>query len=225
MEPSSPSTRTRIKVCGLRTPEHADLCARLGVDWIGLNFHRPSVRFIEPEVAAELTARLPESTRAVGLFVDRPADDIARTCEIAGLHLIQLHGKEPVELLADLPPLPVVRAFRIGDDAAIQSMLEYMERAEALGHPLHAVLVDAYVPGAQGGTGHAIEDQLLAKLPSLPRLILAGGLNPENVRDRIDKVHPWMVDVASGVESSPGQKCPDRIAAFVRAVGSSRSHS
>lgn len=225
MEPSSPIPRTRIKVCGLRTPEHADLCARLGVDWIGLNFHRPSIRSIDPRDARALTERLPETTRAVGLFVDLPAQQVGHACELAGVHLIQLHGREPVELLRDLPPLPVIRAFRIGDVAAIAAMRDYVAEAEAIGHPLHAVLVDAYVPGTQGGTGHAIEDELLAKLPALPRLILAGGLNPENVRDRIDQVHPWMVDVASGVESAPGEKCPDRITAFVRAVGSPRSHS
>ncbi len=173
---------------------------------------------MEPDDVPELTAGLPETTRKVGLFVDLSAGLVARCCKIAGIQVIQLHGKEPVWMLRDLPDLPVIRAFRIGKEADIRAMSEYIERADAMRRPLHAVLVDAYVPGSQGGTGHSIEDALLAKIPPHPRLILAGGLTPENVRDRIERVRPWMVDVASGVETAPGRKCPDRIEAFVRAV-------
>ena len=96
----------------------------------------------------------------------------------------------------------------------------YLDRAEALGHPLHAVLVDAFVPGVAGGTGVAIAEDLLGLDPRRPRLILAGGLTPENVAERAGRVRPWMVDVASGVESSPGRKCPERIGAFAAAARS-----
>ena len=94
-------------------------------------------------------------------------------------------------------------------------MVADLERAETLGRVPDAVLVDAHVAGQHGGTGHAIADSLLDLLPRLPRLILAGGLTPENVAERVGKVRPWMVDVASGVESSPGRKNRDKVARFI----------
>jgi phosphoribosylanthranilate isomerase len=97
-------------------------------------------------------------------------------------------------------------------------MVRYLRRAEELGRPPDAVLVDSLVPGRAGGSGQAIAADLLSLLPSLPRLILAGGLTPENVADRITRVRPWMVDVASGVESAPGLKDLARVKAFITAA-------
>jgi phosphoribosylanthranilate isomerase len=99
-------------------------------------------------------------------------------------------------------------------------MGEYLARAEALGRGPDAVLVDAYVPGRAGGTGTAIVDELLSLIPPHPHLILAGGLTPENVAGRCRAVRPWMVDVASGVESSPGRKDPGKVRRFIQAVKS-----
>jgi len=208
----------RVKVCGLTTVPDAFACARAGVDWIGLNFFPGSSRYVTPEVAAEIVAALPAGCSAVGLFVDRPPGEVASVAEAVGLRVVQLHGFEPPEDLVALAHLTVVRAFRLGDEAAVVHMANYLERAAALGRPPDAVLVDGYVAGQAGGTGHAIAADLLDLLPPLPRLVLAGGLTPENVAERVARVRPWMVDVASGVESSPGRKAPDRVASFVLAV-------
>jgi phosphoribosylanthranilate isomerase len=99
-------------------------------------------------------------------------------------------------------------------------MLEYLERARSIGHAPDATLIDAAVPGHQGGTGTLVAEELLDSLPPLPRLILAGGLHAGNVAERVARVRPWMVDVASGVESSPGRKDPVQVAAFIRAARS-----
>ena len=119
-----------------------------------------------------------------------------------------------------LAPLRVVKAFRLRDLAAIGAMRAWLGEADDLGCPPYAVLVDAFVAGLAGGTGHRIDDALLDALPRRPRLILAGGLNPGNVAERIGRVGPWMVDVAGGVESSPGRKDARLVAEFVAAARS-----
>ena len=212
----------KIKVCGVINPGDAASCCAAGADWIGLNFHPGSPRRIDPDLAASLVAALPAGASAVGLFVDRPAAEVIEVAARVGLRLVQLHGDEPVADLAALgrAGLRVVRAFRLADAASIAAMLAYLRSADDAGHPPYAVLVDAFAPGLAGGTGRAIDPALLAALPPLPRLILAGGLTPGNVADLVRRVRPWMVDVASGVESSPGVKDAGLMAAFVRAARS-----
>ncbi len=208
----------RVKVCGLTSVADALACAAAGVDRVGLNFHPGSPRRIDPGLAAEIVAALPASCVAVGLFVDRPPDEVARVAERVGVTDVQLHGSEPAEDLVALSHLRVIRAFRLGDDAAVEAMIDYLRHATRLGRPPDSVLVDGYVAGQAGGTGQSISTVLLDCLPPLPRLVLAGGLTPENVAGRVARVRPWMVDVASGVESSPGHKDAARVAAFVAAA-------
>jgi phosphoribosylanthranilate isomerase len=131
---------------------------------------------------------------------------------------VQLHGDEPPGCPAALPNLKVVKAFRLGDASDVRRMVAWLDEAGRLGRTPDAVLVDAYVPGLAGGTGRSIADALLDLLPALPRLVLAGGLTPANVAERVARVRPWMVDVAGGVESAPGRKDPARVAAFIRAA-------
>jgi phosphoribosylanthranilate isomerase len=209
-----------VKICGLTCVEDAVASAELGADWIGLNFHRPSPRYIEPEIAAEIIAALPQRVTTVGVFVDRPPREVAEMAGRLGLGAVQLHGQEPIEDLTVLRGLRVIRAFRLRRAEGWTIVSDFLMRAEALGHPPAGVLIDAYVPGLPGGTGTAIDASVLDARPSLPRMILAGGLSPDNVADRIARVRPWMVDVASGVESVPGRKDPAAIAAFIRAVSS-----
>jgi len=216
----SPPARVLVKVCGLTTVADALATAAAGADWIGLNFHPPSPRFVPPDEAAAIVAALPEGIEPVGLFVDRPAAEVAELAARVGLRTVQLHGSEPPEDIAALHPLRVVRAFRLGDSTAVAAMLAYLDRCRSLRFPPFAVLVDAYLAGLPGGTGHSIPPDLLAELPPLPRLILAGGLTPENVGERVARARPWMVDVAGGVESAPGRKDAGRVAAFVGATRS-----
>jgi len=193
-------------------------CASAGADWIGLNFHPGSPRRVDPGLAAEIIASLPPSTEAVGLFVDRPPGEVAGLADRLGLRIVQLHGREPPEDLPALGRLRIIRSYRLGDADDVARMNADLVRSEALGRRPDAVLVDAFVPGQAGGTGREVAAEVLAILPPLPRLILAGGLTPENVADRVARVRPWMVDVASGVESAPGRKDPVRVVAFLKAA-------
>lgn len=213
-------SRVLVKICGLTRVDEAVACARLGADWIGLNFHPPSPRSILPELAAEIVEALPDGATPVGVFVDRPPAEVAAIADRVGLRVVQLHGREPLDDLAELRSLEVVRAFRIRSVEDWSEVVRFVEAAEAIGHPLSGALVDAYVPGLPGGTGRAIDLSLLDEAPPLPRMILAGGLTPENVAERVARARPWMADVASGVESSPGRKDLETVAAFVRAVRS-----
>jgi phosphoribosylanthranilate isomerase len=208
----------RVKICGLTSVDDAVACAQLGADWIGLNFHPPSPRWVAPGVAAEIVAALPHPAVPVGVFVDRPAFEVAEMAERLGLGIVQLHGREPPEALLSLSRFRIVRAFRIGHRRDWESVAEYLARAEALGRRLDEVLIDASVPGQAGGTGISISEDLLDRRPPLPHLILAGGLTPQNVAARITRVHPWMVDVASGVESAPGRKDAEKLRRFIAAA-------
>jgi len=210
----------RIKICGLTRAEDALMVAEAGADWIGLNFHPPSPRFIEPVIAREIVRALPVSTTPVGLFVNSPPEQVAETAGQLGLKIVQLHGQEPPEDLLELSHLMIIRAFRLNDLSSISAMVESLNRSAELGRSPDAVLIDGFAAGTLGGTGVAIADHLLERLPSLPHLILAGGLNPGNVADRIRKIRPWMVDVASGVESAPGRKDPVKVRAFIDAARS-----
>ena len=220
-----------VKICGLTSVTDALSAAKAGANWLGLNFHRPSPRFVDEPTARTIVEVLPTGVEAVGLFVNRETRYILETARRVGFRIVQLHGDEPAEDVRALQDagFQVVRAFRIGDASAIARMVVWLLQAEDLGGKPDAVLVDAFVASAPGGTGHSISDNLLDLLPprteisplgivGISRLILAGGLTPENVTARIQRVRPWMVDTASGVESAPGRKDFDQMSAFIQAV-------
>jgi phosphoribosylanthranilate isomerase len=194
----------RVKICGVTCVDDAMACAEAGADWIGLNFHPASPRYLELSRAAEIIAVLPASLSVVGLFVDRPAREVAEVAGRLGLEIVQLHGHEPPSDLLALNHLQIIRAFRLRPASAWSEVTEYLDRAKSMGRLPDAVLIDAYVAGMPGGTGATIENDVLECAPPLPRLILAGVLTPLNV--------------ASGVESSPGRKDHARVAAFIRAA-------
>jgi phosphoribosylanthranilate isomerase len=210
----------RIKICGLTQVDEAVACLNAGADWVGLNFHVRSPRHLDLERAAEIVAALPQPSQAVGLFVDRSALEVASVARSLGLSVVQLHGNEPPQDLLLLEHLWIIRAFRLASAADVHRMSDYLTLADKLGRPPDAVLVDAFVSGEMGGTGTLVADDLLPLLPPLPHLILAGGLTPDNVTERIARVRPWMVDVATGVESSPGRKDPQKVRNFIHAVRS-----
>jgi phosphoribosylanthranilate isomerase len=212
----------RIKICGLTRADEAVACLCAGADWIGLNFHAHSPRSVTLDRGAEIMAALPSPARAVGLFVDRPAIEVSDVAAELGLSAVQLHGNEPLEYLQALNHLWIIKAFRLGRESDIRTMSDYLARAGELGRMPDAVLIDAQVAGMVGGTGTLVADALLPLLPAFSRMILAGGLRPENVAERLQRVHPWMVDVASGVESSPGRKDLAKVRAFIHAARSAR---
>ncbi|MGL4552000.1 MAG: phosphoribosylanthranilate isomerase [Gemmataceae bacterium] len=198
----------RVKICGVTHPDDLAAACDLGADAVGLNFHPPSPRYVTPERAAELLARLPPFVEAVGVFVSMPASQ-ARAV-IAGqerIHTVQVHGDIST---ADGAFIPAFAPRSADDLAAIDAFL-------ARCRPL-AVLVDGHAAGLHGGTGKAAPWELLAGWrPAVP-LILAGGLTAENVAEAVRIVRPYAVDVAGGVESSPGRKCPDKMRRFLSAA-------
>jgi phosphoribosylanthranilate isomerase len=211
-------TAIRVKICGLTRVDQAVACAELGVDWIGLNFHPTSPRYVEPSQAAEIVRALPQSVSAVGVFVDRPVVEVAELASRTGIGIVQLHGQESPEVIGLLRPFRVVKAFRLESYAAWGRVVDYLAQAESLGSPPDAILIDSYVAGKPGGTGQTIDGDFFDGKPPLDHLILAGGLNASNVAEHIRRAGPWMVDVASGVESAPGCKDLSKVAAFVKAV-------
>ena len=206
----------RIKICGITNVADALAAADAGADAIGLNFFPESRRCVDLATARAVIEVLPERVAAVGLFVNATAAHVCSVADELRLDLIQLHGDEPVEYLAQLGQRRVMKAFRAGADG-LSGMIAYVEAAEASGTPLRMVLLDAAVPGKFGGTGQLADWNAALELScavTVP-LVLAGGLTPENVAEAIRAVRPAAVDTSSGVESSPGHKDPVKVREFV----------
>lgn len=215
-----------VKVCGLIDPAEASDCLAAGVDWLGLNFHPPSPRSVSVDRAREVLRVFDRDPAgcSVGLFVGRPPEEVAAVCRTLGLERVQLHGEEPPEDLVALGDFFLIRAFRLRDELSVGVMAAYLERAERLGRSPDAILIDAWSPTAFGGTGASIGSSILSNLPPIRRLMLAGGLTPENVAERVALAKPWMVDVASGVESALGRKDPAKVKRLLAALRTSQFH-
>ena len=208
----------RIKICGITTLEDAQLCASVGADAIGLNFYAASSRSVTIDEAVRITLPLRGKLDLVGVFVNHPVEEVNQIATATKLDWVQLHGDEPPELLAHIDKsFQLLRVFRFqpGDQSRISDDLR---ACEAAGRLPDAVLLDAAVKGHYGGSGTAIAwEQLSGEwdfLHGLP-LVLAGGLNPENVTEAVNVARPFAVDVASGVELEPGRKDPDKVSDFV----------
>ncbi|MBI3174245.1 MAG: phosphoribosylanthranilate isomerase [Chloroflexi bacterium] len=201
---------TKIKICGIKTLKDAQAAINAGADYLGFNFYPKSVRFIEKPACAEITSVLKREhpqAKLVGVFVNSPLDEMKDILQTCHLDLAQLHGDETPETFAQLAP-HAFRAFR-----GIPESNAGYERSEA---PF--MLIDAAVKGVYGGSGVTADWAVAAKLAQQYPLLLAGGLTPENVADAVRQVRPWGVDVASGVESAPGEKDAGKMKAFVRAI-------
>jgi len=209
------------KICGIRDLDTALAVVDAGADAIGLNFFARSPRSVAPADAAAIVRALPEAVESVGLFVNHSVSDVQQTVECCKLTMVQIHGDEPPEFLAELqsrlPDLRLLRAFRIGADGC-SPVADYLAECRRLKVSLAGCLADARVTGSFGGTGHTLPWDLLVEQydsAGWPRLVLAGGLTPENVARAIEVAAPWGVDTASGVESVPGVKDLDRVRRFI----------
>jgi len=201
-------------VCGITSVEDGLLAARAGADAVGFVFWPGSPRALDLEAARRISAALPPFLLRVGVFVDAPRDALIHTAEAVGLDVLQLHGQEPPEALAGLPRR-VLKAVSVGDDFRPEDALRYE------GH-VAGILLDTKVPGGPpGGTGQPFDwTRVRPVREGASFLMLAGGLNAENVRRALTAVRPDAVDVSSGVESQPGRKDPDKLKAFIEAVRS-----
>ena len=197
----------RVKICGVTRLEDALLAARLGADALGFNFWPGSRRFLAPAAARAMVERLPPFVTPVGVFVNQPEEEILRAAGESGVRVVQLHGDEPPGLCARLP-FPVVKAVRVATPLPLDALRAY---------PVAAFLLDAPSSG-YGGSGVTFDWSLAEGVAGLAPVILAGGLDPENVAAAVRRVRPYAVDVASGVESAPGVKDAARVARFIAAV-------
>ena len=199
---------TRVKICGITCIEDALHAAALGADAVGFVFYPKSHRYVAAEKVREIIAGLPPLVITVGLFVNEAPQVVRETVLYCGLDRVQLHGEEDPRLVG-LPPRRVIKAIRVRDAASLSDPGYWGE------FPL---LLDAWSEHGFGGSGETFDWQLAARMAERYPIILAGGLNPRNVREAIAAVRPYGVDVASGVEREPGLKDPDKVAAFLQAA-------
>jgi phosphoribosylanthranilate isomerase len=207
------AARVFVKVCGITSAADAALAADAGADAVGFVFWPMSSRRIEPGKAEAISRGLPPFLLRVGVFVDAPAEEMARVADQVGLDLLQLHGDEPPEAVLGLTRR-ALKAVRVGKGFRAEDALRYDQAA--------GLLVDTRLPGETmmpGGTGVPFDWTLVRGVREQTRfLMLAGGLSPDNVVEALRAVRPDGVDVSSGVESLPGRKDPDKVRAFVRNV-------
>jgi len=203
--------RVFVKICGITSPEDAEMAAEAGADAVGFVLWPKSPRHVDAAEARRLGRGLPPFVVRVGVFVDATRDELVRASEEAGLDLLQLHGEEPPSALADLPRR-ALKAVRVGEGFTAEEALRYEGRAAGL-------LLDTRALSRPGGTGETFDWTLAREVRKRASfLVLAGGLGPENVAAALKAVQPDGVDVSTGVESAPGKKDAAKVRAFVDAV-------
>ena len=215
---------TKVKICGVRNSENALMVARAGADMIGLNFYPATPRYVEPALARDIAQRLRDECGAacptlIGVFVNAEAAEVHAIAEQVGLDRAQLSGDESADTLRDLGGL-AFKAIRPVDEAQALADAKQFGRLAAAADDSPSILVDAFNPKLYGGTGETTSlNVALAVKATVKRMMLAGGLNPENVGERLRLIRPWAVDVASGVEADvPGIKDEGKVRAFIQAV-------
>ncbi len=201
--------RTRVKICGITREEDAQAAVALGADAIGLVFYPPSPRAVTPPLAASIVKRLPAFVTVVGLFVNETRERVGEIARTVPLDLLQFHGDESA---ADCSGhgRPWIKAIRMRESVDLaQAMQDYAGSS--------GLLLDTYQAGVPGGTGETFDwNRIPRELRS--RIILAGGLSPENVDQAIRQLRPYAVDVSGGVEAAKGIKDADKMAAFIAGV-------
>ncbi len=201
---------TRIKVCGITRLEDAQLAVELGASALGFNFYPPSPRCTTPCAAHSIIESLPPFVVAVGVFADETEmEHVIATARESGVCVIQLHGPRFPDLATRPAGYPLIRAVAVENDFRAETLADLKA---------NAFLLDAFHPGLKGGTGRPFDWKLAREVNRYGTIILAGGLNPKNVGEAINTVRPFGVDVASGVESAPGQKDPALLRTFFAAV-------
>ncbi len=198
-----------IKICGITNTEDAMAAADLGADAIGFVF-APSPRQISPDKAQEIITALTSRVQTVGVFVDEDPERVASTASICRLDLLQFHGKESADYCGRFGQR-VIKAVRVESQSDLEGCSEYQG-------VVYAFLLDTYVPGQQGGTGLTFDWNLAVEAKRFGRIILAGGLNPDNVAAAVTAVRPYAVDASSGLELKPGVKDHEKMALFIQAV-------
>jgi phosphoribosylanthranilate isomerase len=206
---------TRAKICGITTWDDALLSVDLGASALGFNFHPASPRSISPADAWNIIRRLPPFVERVGVFVDWPPVVVEALARALHLDAVQLHGAEsPGEVVELSVTRRVIKAIQVRKGFRAAGLERY--------RIADGILLDGFAPGTRGGTGRTFDWKLARSARQYGRIILAGGLTPENVAEAIRIAEPYAVDIASGAESRPGRKDPAKLRAFFAAVESAR---
>lgn len=195
----------RVKICGITNVEDANAAVEFGADALGFVFAK-SPRQITKEQARDIIKKLPPFVSPVGVFVDEKVDKIKEICDFCGIHTVQLHGNEQPPSLKELEGYTLIKAFRVKEEGDLKPLANYKP---------HAFLLDSYAKGVLGGTGVPFKWEAARQAHKYGIIILSGGLTPENVKDAIQIVKPYAVDVSSGVESSPGKKDKSLMKRFI----------
>ena len=200
--------RVKVKICGITNLEDAVAAADNGADALGFIFAEASPRFVTPSMAGKIIRELPPFVTPVGVFVNHRREEVLRMVKESGVQVLQFHGDESPEDVAGYL-LPGYKAFRISDGFQPSVLSAY---------PTNAYLLDTLVNGRYGGTGKPFNWEIAAEAARYGRIILSGGLAPENVREAVRVACPYAVDVSSGVEVSPGKKDSRKIEQFFAAL-------
>lgn len=206
-----------VKICGTTTLGDALLAVSAGADAIGFVFGE-SKRQVTPEQVATITRELPEKIEKIGVMVNETPERVAEIVRVAGLTGVQLQGDETPEFSSDLLPLGLRRLVKtVQASAGVDTLARRVEQYHAI---VDAILLDSGCPAARGGTGKSFawKEAATAIAGASVPVIVAGGLNPDNVEEAIMTLRPWGVDVVTGVEREPGKKDPEKIIAFVNAA-------
>lgn len=199
----------QVKICGITRIEDASVAVAAGADALGLVFYAASPRAVDAGQAASIAAAVPPFVTLTGLFVNAPAAEVEAVLARVPLNLLQFHGDEDADYCEQFRR-PYIKALRMKADLDVPAAMQ--------AHPgARGFLLDAYRPGVPGGTGERFDWQRVPRDSGRP-IVLAGGLNPDNVAEAIGAAQPQAVDVSGGVEASPGIKDPRKVSAFIRAA-------
>ena len=201
---------TLVKICGITNLDDALAAVEAGADALGFNFYSLSPRYITPQQAREIIEQLPESVLTVGVLVNEDSEAVRAIAGEAGLRALQLHGDESPEYCRELADFYVIKTFAVSDTFDIQATHAYQ---------VEATMLDTKHNNLRGGTGQTF-DWSVAKQAALtiPKLFLAGGLSPENIKNAVEIVRPFAVDACSALEDSPGKKNHERMRVFINTV-------
>lgn len=211
--------RTRIKICGLTRHEDVQAAVAAGADALGFVFYSKSPRYIQPEAAARLMAKIPPFVSTVGLFVNAGVAEVQEVVAQTSISLLQFHGDETPALCAAIASAvnrPYIRAIRVKPDTDPADLLKYESDYRAASTLFTGLLLDTYVD-SYGGSGKVFDWSLIPENIA-PRVVLSGGLSAQNATDAVQRVRPYAVDVSSGVEHDKGIKDAAKIRAFIAAV-------
>ena len=200
----------RVKICGITRAQDIQVASQYGVNALGFMLYEKSKRNVTLEDLGKLTRLTPPFITKVAVMVDPDIDFVKKVIRHSSIDCIQLHGQESPEFINEIP-IPVIKAFRVKNGGSLEKIRNYNNSV--------AWLLDSFVEGELGGTGHSFNWDLAKSVCSEGRaVILAGGLNPDNIMEAVRQVRPFAVDVSSGVETSPGIKCPVKMKAFLNKI-------